>query len=249
VRTISGGHPPPKLAEWKRAETVYGQRRYEMLPTVVKEQIRDQRVRDQHGLCAYTLRRIRLVGPKNARGWDAHVEHVVTQRSSRERGAMEETVDYDNMVACVDRTASLPYGAAARGDTVEDLPVTPFHPSCAVRFRYHADGRMDGVDGGARRTLEILRLNHASLVEHRRAALAGCGIGVPRVATPRVKRAPARIALSQAEATRRAKAMRTPDADGNLPEFCEVLAQCYEAYAELVERRRRAADFARRGGD
>ncbi len=246
MRTISGGHPPPSLAEWKRAETVDAQRRYEMLPTEVKDAIRDQRVRDQHYLCAYTQRRIGRVIFKGSETWDAHVEHVITQKSSRARGELVETVDYGNMVACVDCASSLPYGAAARGDTVDPLPVTPFHSNCVSRFRYLPDGRVEGVDDAGRRTVSTLKLDHTALNDLRKNEIGSRGIGIPRPPTPRVRRLPLPT-VSPAEARRLAREVVVPDGFGRLPEFCEALAQLYEAHALRVEKQRAKAGFARRG--
>lgn len=247
MRTISGGHPPPSLAEWKRAEKLDSQRHFEgSLPTGLKAEIRDQRVRDQHYLCAYTQRRIGRVSWDGCETWDAHVEHVVTQKSSRERGVLEETIDYGNMVACVDRAASLPYGAAARGDTVEPLPVTPFHPNCADRFRYLPDGRIEGVDEAGRKTVVALKLDHAELTELRRAVAATRGVAIARASSStRIRRLPS-ITVSPAEARKQAREVLLPDSAGRLPEFCEALAQLYKAHAERVEKRRLRSGFARR---
>lgn len=247
MRTISGGHPPPGLAEWKRTEKIDSQRHFEgALSTELKAEIRDQRVRDQHYLCAYTQRRIRRVTWKGRETWDAHVEHVITQKSSKARGALEETVDYDNMVACVDCASSLPYGAAARGDTLEALPVTPFHPNCADRFRYLPDGRIEGVDDAGRRTVIALKLDHPELTELRRAVAAARGVAIARPPSSRSSRRLPDIPVSPAEARRLAREVLLPDNTGRLPEFCEALAQLYNAHAERVEKRRLRSGFARR---
>ncbi len=245
MRPITGGPPPPSLTAWTRAETVAENRHYRSLPTAVKEDIRDQRVRNQHGLCAYTQRRIGHVIWNGRPTWDAHVEHVVTQKSSLAQGRLSETVDFGNLVACVDRGSTLPYGAPARGDSGQPLPVTPFHPNCAVRFLYHATGRIDGTDAAANTVIEMLRLNHAELLEHRRAALAGRGIGVPRNRASGVRRLPS-PRISAGNARRFAKESRLPNSEGLLPEFSEALAQVYEAHALRIEQARRAAGFARR---
>lgn len=247
MRPITGGHPPPSLATWKRAETVDAQRCYDggSLSTEIKDEIRDQRVRDQHYLCAYTQRRIGRVIWRGREVWDAHVEHVVTQKSSRARGALAETVDYGNMVACVDCASSLPYGAAARGDTLEVLPVTPFQANCARRFCYLPDGRIEGSDPVAQQTVSMLKLDHAALIALRREEIGARGIGIARAPTPGVRRL-AHPGISPAQARRQAGEVLVPDNQGRLAPFCEALAQLYVAHAKRVEQARRKAEFARR---
>lgn len=246
MRFIDRNSPPPSLALWKNGEPVAHQRQYEggSLPTDVKDDIRDNRVVDQGYLCAYTLKRIGQIVWNGELTWDAHVEHVVTRKSSKERGDLDQTVSYDNLVACVDRGASLPYGASVRGDTIEDLPVTPFQRACSNRFEFHPDGTITGRDAQATATIKILKLDHDDLTEDRRAKLAARGIGIPRSPTPKVKKLTA-PKLSAPEARRRAKESLEFDAEGKLPEFCVALTQVYEQHAQRVEKRRRDLGFAR----
>ncbi|MEI8088561.1 MAG: hypothetical protein WCG63_03110 [Opitutaceae bacterium] len=233
------------MAVWKSRETEAHQRHYDgSLPTEVKAAIRDNRVLDQGLLCAYTLRRIGKVMWGGEITWDAHVEHVVTRKSSKARGALDETVSYDNLVACVDRGAGLPYGASVRGDTEETLPVHPFHSTCAHRFEFHPNGTITGRDAQATATINKLKLDHDDLNTQRRARLAERGIGIPRSPSPNVKKlTPPQI--SAPEARRRAKEALEFDAEGKLPEFCVALAQVYEQHAQRVEKRRRDLAFAR----
>ena len=247
MRFIDRNTPPPALAAWKSAETEAHQRKYDKgsLKSDVKEALREHRAKDQGYLCAYTMKRIGwITQPDGTTLIDAHVEHVITQKSSLARGALDETVDYGNMVACVNRGADVPYGAPARGDTVEDLPVHPFHRSCAERFMFHADGQITGRTDDAVATIRKLKLDHEYLTENRRARLSALGIGKPRTPTPGVRRAPV-VFVSATEARRRAREVLEFDGEGKLPEFCVALAQVYAQHALLLEKRRRQLGFVR----
>ncbi len=247
MRFIDRNSPPPALAVWKSAETEAHQRKYDKgsLKSEVKESLREHRAKDQGYLCAYTMKRIGwITQPDGTTLIDAHVEHVITQKSSLARGALDETVDYGNMVACVNRGADVPYGAPARGDTVDTLPVHPFQPSCAQRFTFHADGTVTGNTPDAEATIKKLKLDHDFLNDDRLARLSALGIGKPRTPTPSVRKAPA-VQVTAAEARRRARVILECDSEGKLPEFCVALAQVYAQHALLLEKRRRQLGYAR----
>lgn len=246
MRFIDQNTPPPELAVWFANETILDQRHYDgSLPTEVKTAIRDKRVKDQGYLCAYTMRRIQVINVGGQLKFDAHIEHVVTRTSSKQRGELDETVDYRNLVACVNRTANLPYGASVRGDTIEELPVHPFQPSCSERFRFHIDGKISGVDAAANQTIVILRLDHSRLSSLRQSKIAERGLGISRSKTPGVRRLE-KPKVSVASARRLAAEVLQWDASDRLPEFCVAISQAALEHAERVEKQARRLNFARR---
>ncbi len=237
-------NPPPALADWKKRETIAENRHYEgSLETTVKDAIRDHRVVDQGYICAYTLQRIARITVNGKEVWNAHVEHVTSQESSRENGRLEETVDYANLVACVDYHAKLPYGAAARGSQV--LPINPLHENCAQRFRFRLNGEVEGLTKEAKSTVEILQLNHASLVGLRQARIGERGLGLSRPKDLKIKKLP-KPALSVAAARRLAEGILSPDPHGRFTEFFMAIAHAAEEHAKLVEHQARKLTFARR---
>lgn len=245
MRFIDRNSPPPELAAWFASETILDQRHYDgSLSTEVKTAIRRNRVMDQGFLCAYTMRRIQEINVGGEMDFDAHLEHVVTRKSSKQRGDLDETVDYRNLVACVNRKADLPYGASARGDTVEDLPVHPFRPNCSAHFSFHLDGKISGINPDASKTICKLKLCHPSLISLRQSRLSARGFGIARPGTPGVRQLPSQK-ISATSAQRIAVEIMNWSADGRLPEFCAAISQAAIKHAERVEKQARHLKFAR----
>jgi len=233
------------LIEWKSSEVVDAQRHFDgSLPSEVKEDIRNHRVRDQGGLCAYTMREIVRLQDGT---WDAHIEHVTAQSESRSSGNLEETVDYGNMLACVNKAANLPYGASVRGD--RRLFVAPIHQTCEQRFSFSLRGimkRANSSDTEAESTIEILRLNHDQLRELRLAAMAREGLAI-RVGENLPNRRPGGNIILGAKAARSlAEKVVKPKPDGRLSVFCVAIAHAAREHAMRVEKIAKQAEFKRR---
>lgn len=240
MRFINENDPPQSLIQWKASETAIENRRYDdgSLPSKTKEDIREARVKDQYFLCAYTMREIREITWNGQLTWDAHIEHVISQESSRNRfeqgdkHAYEDTIDYDNMLACVDRGATLPYGASKRGS--KELKVHPLQNNCQRRFRYNLAGKVEGLTEDAKEVIEILNLNHSSLVDLRRARMASLGIAIRIPKTPGRKTVFKVKRISAAKARRLAADILHP-VNGKLTEFCVAIAHCAEDHARRTE--------------
>jgi uncharacterized protein (TIGR02646 family) len=246
MKFLARHNAPRSLGEWKRRETVPENLHYDgSLPTAVKDDIRGHRVTDQAGLCAYTMREIPRLADDN---WDAHVEHLVPRSVSRTSGNLEQTVDYRNMVACVNRAANLPYGASVRGD--KPLRVTPLVPGCERRFRFSLTGNISAAnpnDADAKATIEALKLDHTSLDDMRRSAMAARGLAIARTDNPTGRRLRPAAALSATAARRLAAQVLMPNPNGRCAAFCVAISQAALEHAERVERHSRILDFARRG--
>lgn len=254
MRHIDRNTPPQSLADWKRQETVPANRRYDgrdggSFPTAVKDDIREARVADQYYLCAYTMREIRQISWNGQQTWDAHIEHVISQECSRNRfregdqNAFDDTIDYNNMLACVDRGSSLPYGAPARGS--QKLEVHPLQANCKQRFQYKLDGKVHGLTPEAERVVIILKLNHSALVDLRRARMEAEGFAIPKPKTPGRRKILPRKTPTAAKARQRATDVMQPNL-GRLIEFCVAIAHGAQQYAQLKDRESRSRGFARR---
>ncbi len=248
MKHVSVGTEPQSLTAWKTAERVVDQRHYDgSLPTLVRDEIRHARVVDQGYLCPYTLRSIQALEPTAGDlqpRWDAHLEHFVARSDSRaranhhaslgdvagQRAALEETVDYGNLLACVNRGADLPYGAATRGS--QTLPVSPFQSDCETRFCFSPDGRIDAAPGaaGAAECIRILNLNHESLIGLRHAALYSRGLA-PRRPNGSIRPRLAPKVPSPTAARQLAARIVHRDTAGRFDEFCLVIAQVATAFA------------------
>lgn len=248
MKHVGVGTAPPSLDAWKLAESVLSQRHYDgSLPTSVKDEIRHARVRDQGYLCPYTLRAIHALVPTAGDPlprWDAHVEHLIPRSVSlaranehaskneeaQQRAALEETVDYRNLLACVNRAANLPYGAATRG--ARAIPISPFDPGCEMRFQFSADGHVGPNlgDTAATECIRLLSLDHDSLISLRLAALYSRGL-TPRRPDGAVRSRIRPKTPSPTAARQLAAQIIQRDASEHFEEFCLPIAQVAIAYA------------------
>ena len=168
---------------------------------------------EQHGLCAYTLRRIDLDC--------AHIEHVWPRSQHPDK-----TLDWENLLACFPGPQQgCAFGAKHKDayDPARSPFVSPTEKKVEQLFRYHRTGEITGLNDDARQAASeaVLNLNHPSLVNDRRAKIQGA-----------LRQRP-----SAADARRRAQALRTPDAAGRLEPYCVALAQVLEHYAQQLEAR------------
>ncbi|MGC8640418.1 MAG: hypothetical protein ACP5XB_11140, partial [Isosphaeraceae bacterium] len=184
---LKADDPPASIREWLAVQLPVGlnldYRNFNDKPALRRELIAEQ-----YGLCAYTGTPIdeRLVGYQEANlVFQAHIEHVkpraVCEAKLIARGGhygrdLCEDMDHRNLVAALEVRRSPParseiFGAAAHGNEI--LPVTPLQPGCEERFQFDENGGIHGLDDPARRTIALLRLDHATLMAWRRGAIAG----------------------------------------------------------------------------
>lgn len=140
----------------------------------------------QRGLCGYTGvaldDRLATHQPdKPRRFWYMpHVEHLKPQSQCRAeleaRGGqfgrdLCADMDHRNMIAAIEvgGISSEWFGAVKRGHT--PLPLLPTDEMCHEAFEYFEDGRVKGRSPEARQLIDLLDLNHKSLLTWRRAAL------------------------------------------------------------------------------
>ncbi len=188
----------------------------------VKAEIRKARIAEQGGLCAYTMMRIDETS--------CHNEHLVPQSVSRQKGKVEETLDYRNIVACYPKTehaGGFEFGAAARG--TKHLEITPLHATCETRIRFdrstgRAEPAADGDEAVRELIEDVLILNHPALIDRRLDAYNRAGVGI-KAASP----------LSAAQARKLAKIILDHRRGKNLSPYCVAVAQAAIAHAHLIE--------------
>ena len=230
MRSINKGTEPHSLCQWKRQNLNAPQNlSYDNLPSAVRDAVKEALLREQGGLCAYTLRKI-------GQPQDCHIEHVEPQNS-----APSKDLNYRNMAACVPSSGGdtgLGYGAPIKGGTPVTLNVdfvSPHAGGCESRFSYGEDGRVQARDDAARTTVDLLQLNHSTLQELRRQAMAAHGLslrgrGLRRAARP----------LSPSQARKFASDITQPDPrTGLLEPFCVALAEVALSFASKEEARAR----------
>ncbi len=221
--------PPPSIRDWLEVQLPVGLNLdYQCFND--KPALRKELIAEQFGLCAYTGTPIdeRLGGYNDDNFvFQAHIEHVKPRRVCEDelaaRGGVYgrdlcEDMDHRNLVAAIEVKRRPPsrseiFGAAAHGD--ELLPLTPLQPDCEVKFRFDDNGGIQGVDEAASRTVELLKLTHATLVGWRRGAIAAFF--------------PVDLQLSKEELEQLTDRLDQPT-DGRLPEF----SFCIRSYARSL---------------
>ncbi len=139
-------------------------------------------LKEQGELCAYTgVGLDDRLGKRQPPICIPHIEHLkpqaVCRRELEENGKeygvdVGDDMDYHNMVAAlkVDGKGD-PFGAV--DDRMELLPIKPTDPKCETRFLFRDDGKIEGKDESAKRTIELLKLNHITLKLWRVGAIKG----------------------------------------------------------------------------
>lgn len=200
----------------------------------VKQAIKEQRLIDQGGLCAYTMMRITVD--------TSHVEHLKPQTKSRINDQVEhfieETVDYGNMVLCYpkeEEAGGVGFGAPYRGDV--DLVLTPRETKCEKLVQYYRDGSVKSEDPAVERMLnKVLNLNHTTLVDRRKDAYNRQHVGL-RSTDP--------LTVKQAE--RLAESVLEMNSKNELKPFCVGISHAAKQHVEILQKRRHKKKMARRG--
>jgi uncharacterized protein (TIGR02646 family) len=229
VRSIKKGAEPRALIEWKREnrETPHNLY-YGRGSSFPSEAVRQALLREQFHLCAYTLRRLPTAAQCRVKGqgtqFSCHIEHVLSQKHHQ-----AESTAYNNLVACYPSSqtkVACGYGAVEKDDydSARKPFVSPLTTNVERHFRYTSDGYVEGLNSDAIETIEVLKLNHPTLVNDRAAVIKG-----------RLK--PRGTPVSAATARRMVDEVDTPDAEHCLPEYCEALKQQAERHARQLEKR------------
>lgn len=230
MKSIRKGAEPRALIEWRRVNRdaphnlFYGKG-----STFPSEAVRQALLKEQFHLCAYTLRRLPTAVECQARDhgtqFSCHIEHIIPQKHQQ----ADSNIAYKNLVACYPSSQSkvaCGYGAVEKADynTVTKPFVSPLTANIERQFRYSRDGYVEGLTPEAIATVEVLKLNHPTLVNDRAAVIKG-----------RLK--PRGTPISAATARRLADDVVKPDAQHCLPEYCLALKQQAERHAQNLEKR------------
>lgn len=216
MRTITKGAECPELRNWKRSNLSSPQNiHYDHLGAAQREPMLDTLIKEQGGLCAYTMKSIHRIGE----AWQAHIEHILPRSKYPDR-----SVDWNNMLACAPK-GNADYGAKLKDkyDPGVDLFVSPTTGGVSAQFHFRENGEVDGLTDAAKVTLseKVLHLNHPHLINDRKSKIRGAMNQKP----------------TAAQARQRAQSLRQRDTHGLLEPYCEAVAQVLEAYANRLENR------------
>lgn len=218
MRSISKGGECQSLRNWKRLNATSSQNiHYDNLGRDVKEAMLTKLLKEQGGLCAYTMKRIAF----KAGAWQAHIEHILPRSQHPDL-----SVSWGNLLACVPQPGvACDYGAKRKDayDPAQKPFVNPTRAGVSAHFRFREGGEVDGLTPEAIESIgeRVLHLNHRDLVNDRKGKISGALCNKP----------------SAASARRRAQELRKSDINGNLEPYCEAVAQVLEAYATRLENR------------
>ena len=170
MRHIRKTHPPAKLTAWlkdskaKELDVSYKALHGKPAHKALKAQL----LKEQGHLCAYTGREIEAK--------TAHMEHLKPQ----ELCEGHEDVDYFNVVACFPANGgdeSHGYGAPFKKSWWDkDLFLSPCSDEAERHLSFAWSGKVKAKPtnhAAAKKTIEVLKLDHPSLDSMRRKAIAG----------------------------------------------------------------------------
>lgn len=149
---------PAPFETWKRTNP---HARYDGLIDPIKSEVRNSLKNEQHGICCYC--ECRLYD-------DFHIEHF------KPKGLPEFVslqLDYNNLHACcmkVPSGSSEKHCGHKKGNTWDDLLISPLELDCESHFSYTLDGEIHETDERGKRTIQILNLN-CELLKASRASL------------------------------------------------------------------------------
>lgn len=228
MRLIRKGAKPQALIEWLSANRDKPQNLfYGKGSSFPNEAVRQALLKEQFHLCAYTLRRLPTFAECQAKDqgtqFSCHIEHILPQTHHK-----ADSIVYTNLVACYPSSqakVACRYGAVEKADydSAKEPFVSPLTSTVEQQFRYSSDGHVEGLTPQAIATIDVLKLNHPTLVNDRAAVIKG-----------RLK--PRGVSISAATARRLIDEVETPDAQHCLPEYCLALKQQAERHALRLEK-------------
>lgn len=137
----------------------------------LKERFHMALIKEQGGLCPYTMKRIDYKS--------SHLEHIKPETLCR-IDSVGSDLDYYNLIACFPREgmpAKCRYGAQAKDNWWVNNGlqfVSPIHPRCESLFVFNKFGEISAYQNNtdAKITIDVLKLDNKTLTEDRRRAIS-----------------------------------------------------------------------------
>lgn len=201
-----------------------------------KDEVRQTLLAEQGHLCAYAMISVAEAS--------CHIEHIKPRERSKADGAIHETWEYTNLLACypgndpeaVGRDA---FGATKKGSAWDAREfVSPLQHSCESRFRYAIDGSVSVAkpgDTAAKWTIDTLGLDCAMLCELRRSAIEAMGVSLTSAE-----------AIDAAATKRLLSGIQKRRSDGAFHAYCVAIEHAAASYLAIIEKRNKKAKFASR---
>lgn len=162
MKHIEKREPPASLEEYKKLEGAC----FSRLPSLVKQELKQQLIDEQGGLCCYCGDRITFE--------TANIEHF---RPKDETKYPELQLEYSNLLSSclggqIDRQHNRRYPLSC--DTKKknrEIEISPTDPDCEEQFMYDDDGNIYGCTEKARYAIDVLGLNNEVIKNRRKAAI------------------------------------------------------------------------------
>jgi uncharacterized protein (TIGR02646 family) len=195
------------------------------MPTNVREDLKDQLLKEQGFLCAYTGLQISI---KNS-----HLEHIKPYSLCKDENDKytQESYDYFNLLACFPKKSDdirnlgdflpkdLNFGAVFRQNKNQNF-LSPLSPDCENRFKFNFDGTVKATDESdidACSTIKTLGLDSEILTLLRGTAINNF-LGLD--SNP----------ISEGEVEQLLTIIDAPNSDGELIGFCFAIKQVMRLY-------------------
>ncbi len=201
MRAITKGAEPVALAQYRAMPgAVYDGGGF----TPVKDAIREALLKEQGGLCAYCMQRIRADTMK--------VEHWHSRA-----GHSQEGLDYQNMLGCCPGNEGQPRNSqhcdTRKGN--DDISLNPANPAhhARMKIRYEGDGTIRSDDPQFDEEIkDVLNLNWYRLRQNRKAVVEAVIQALSKHSGARTRR----------EIQRLIDRWNSPGAEGCFREYCDV---------------------------
>jgi uncharacterized protein (TIGR02646 family) len=167
-RIIKAGQPAA-YTQWRNRMKGQPNERYPV-PNPPREDLVNTLLSEQGFLCGYTMRRIDEE--------TFHIEHIKPEWVCREE-LKGSDLDYENMIACFPKKTernktNYSYGAIYKDRWWEDNGlqfISPLNPNCETQFNCNLKGEIIHTSNNAKKTIEVLKLDHSSLTEDRKRSI------------------------------------------------------------------------------
>ncbi len=161
MRYIKKSTEPSGFTYWKNKPSRIT-KGYKHLRGKVKKEVYKSLIDEQGGICAYCERSL-----LESHSEEYHIDHLNPQSNNA-----GDDLEYSNFLcSCLRDTAE---GDPLHCGKLKDsalLPVHPLQQDCQSKFKFTADGGIDGLDSNAKKTIEILGLDIEKLRNMRGKAL------------------------------------------------------------------------------
>lgn len=224
MKKINKAGQPQQYTDWRNEMNGKGNEDYRNMPGDIRGVLLQALNEEQGFLCGYTMRKISTE--------TSHVEHIKPESICREEERGSD-LDYDNLIAChpkkteKNKTEFL-YGAIYKDNWWDDEGkefISPLNPHCELRFDFNLKGEIIPLTNEAKKTIEVLGLDHKTLTEDRRRAIIEFIYG-PKGDAP----------ISANKATQAIGSIVERNHDGSFYVFCIAIKKALQNYINIREK-------------